>query len=262
MGGRSGKVRPRGFSTIQGPRNTATRYEHRLLFGIPTLGVVRIEWHNALNGLVIPTNFSNSLNTPIGFRTDDAQNVLVKEALEQRFDWLFLLEDDVIPPPDLLLRLRPYIQSERYPMVSGLYSVKGNRAEPMIYRGRGNGPFLDWKPGTKVMADGVPTGCLLIHTRLLQSVWDTSERYTVRANGGALPLNRVFETPRVAMKTKDGGFRKLMGTSDLFFCDRVRKENHLELAGWPRLAKKDYPFLVDTSIRCGHIDRTTGFIHE
>src|SRR5688500_6276277 len=60
-------------------------YKHRILLGIPSMGQVRIEWHNAVNGLVVPVNWSNSIQTPIGFMVDDAQNVIVKHALDHKF---------------------------------------------------------------------------------------------------------------------------------------------------------------------------------
>lgn len=260
MGGRSGKVRER-FTTIEGPRNTAHRYVHRLMMGTATLGTVRMEWHNAMSAMVIPTNFSSSRNTPIGFRVDDAQNLIVEAALQGGFEWVLFVEDDVMPPADLLLKLRPYMQHARYPIVSGLYYVKGNRKEPMIYRGRGNGPFLKWKPGERVWADGVPTGCLLVHGRIFEALADHAETYTLKA-GQPLQVRRFFETPRIAYTDPQGGSRKLLGTSDLYFCDRVRDLKLLAEAGWKALQKKRYPFLVDTSIACGHINRDTGFVFK
>lgn len=260
MGGRSGQVRER-FTTILAPKNTQHRYTHRIMFGIPTLGQIRIEWANAFNGVVIPTNFSNSTHTPTGFRTADAQNLIAQHAIDTGFQWVLYIEDDVIVPPDLLLRLRPYCQHARYPMVSGLYFVKGNRREPMIYRGRGSGPYLHWKPGDRVWCDGVPTGCLLVHTRLLAEVGKVSESYEVRA-GSKMMVRRIFEAPRMAWQEENGGYRKLIGTSDLYLCDRIRKERLLAKAGWKALQKQRHPFLVDTGIACGHIDRSTGAVFQ
>jgi hypothetical protein len=48
------------------------------------------------------------------------------------------------------------------------------------------------------------------------------------------------------------------GTSDLHWCDKVIKNDVLGRAGWKKIAKKRYPFLVDTNIFCKHIDLTTG----
>jgi len=48
----------------------------------------------------------------------------------------------------------------------------------------------------------------------------------------------------------------LMGTSDLNFCNKVIEGDYLTKAGFPKIAKKKYPFLVDTNIYCLHIDPT------
>lgn len=239
-------------------RNTGT-YNHRILIGTATLGTVRIEWHNSMNGLVIPVNWSSSSQTPIGFQTDDAQNIIVKEALDRGFEWVLLIEDDVVVPSDLLLRIAPYVEKKTIPIVSGWYNLKTSPPQPLMFRGRGTGAFNGWKPGEKVWCDGVPTGCLLIHSSILKVLSESAEVYQLRSNGEKVSLKRIFKTPRMTFSDAPlGSYHKLVGTSDLFFCDQILKENVLERAGWKR--RKPWPFLVDTSIRCGHIDRSTGQI--
>lgn len=234
-------------------------YQHRILIGIPTMGQVRIEWHNAVNGLVVPVNWSNSMQTPIGFPVADAQNIICKEALDRKFEWLFLLEDDTMPPPDLLVRLERYLNKPTVPIVSGLYPLKSTIPMPFIFRGRGNGVFTDFTVGDKVWADGVPTGCLLIHMSLIRALAAESETYTLRANQQQIVLTRIFHTPRQVFSDPTlASYQKLVGTSDLYFCDMLREKDILKKAGWSRIAARQYPFLVDTGINCGHIDRQTG----
>ena len=238
-------------------------YTHRVLIGIPTLGTVRIEWHNAVNGLVVPVNWSNSMQTPIGFPVDDAQNVIAFEALSKKFEWLFLLEDDVIPPPDLLVKLERYMTDGSYPIVSGLYPLKSTFAMPFIFRGRGNGCFTGFKTGDKVWADGVPTGCVLIHMSLIREMAKVAEVYSLRANASVAHVPRIFHTPRQVFSDPGlASYQKLIGTSDLFFCDQLREHGILKKAGWKDIAKKTYPYLVDTSINCGHIDRNSGVVYR
>jgi hypothetical protein len=237
-------------------------FRHRVLVGVPTLGTVRIEWHNAMNALVIPVNWSNSYQTPIGFMVDDAQNIIVKEALEKGFEWVLFIEDDVLPPPDLLLRLNQYINKKEIPIISGWYNLKSTVFTPLVFRGRGNGAFTDWKPGDKVWVDGVPTGCLLVHCSIFIELAKISENYELRANNQKIILKRVFQTPRMVFTDPSlPTYQKLVGTSDLYFCDKVMNERILEKAGWKKIAKKKYPFLFDSGIRCGHIDRETGQIY-
>lgn len=244
---------------ISAPRN-GNPTQHRILIGTPTLGNVRIEWHNALSGVVIPTNWANAVSTPIGFLVDDAQNIVANEAIAKNFDWLLLVEDDVIIPIDLYQRMRKWVDEAKYPMVAGLYHLKSDPPEPMVYRGRGNGPFRKWKLGDVVPVDAVPTGCTLISVKLLKAVAaHRNERYTIQVGPERKLLSRIFETPRYVWNDPAlGTYRKMVGTSDLQFCDYVLEHNLLPKAGWPKLAKEKYPFIVDTRIQCGHIDRNTG----
>jgi len=235
----------------------------KLYVATPTLGVIRAEWAQCRWGAVMPCNWSNSgsfysmtQSFPMGYLVADAQNVAVEDAIKANAEWLFLLEDDVMIPPETFLKLNVYMRERKYPVVSGVYFVKGNFPEPMIYRGRGNSCYTDWKKGDKVWADGVPTGCLLIDMKLLKLMWDDSEVY-MTAFGRQ--VRRVFETPAKSWTDPETG-RSLMqvGTSDIYWCDRVIKGKYLEKAGWKEVAKKKYPFLVDTSIFCRHIDLTSG----
>lgn len=232
--------------------------QHRLLIGTPTLGTIRIEWHNAMAGLVVPCNWSMASTTPIGYLVADGQNLIAHEALNKGFEWVLFIEDDTVPPIDLLLRLQEHIEKRTVPIVSGLYHVKGGQ-EPMVYRGRGTGAFKDWKPGEQVWADGVPTGCLLVHCSILAELSKDAPIYPLSSGGQQFQIKRIFESPRRAFTDPaTGGYMKLLGTSDLYFCDQVMQKDILKRAGWPKVAKRPYPFLVDTRIRCGHIDRETG----
>lgn len=243
---------------VNAPKNTGA-YTHRILIGVPTLGNVRIEWHNAINGIVVPVNWSNSYQTPIGFQVDDAQNLIADEALKKGFEWLLLIEDDVVVPCDIFLKFAKYIEKKEYPIVSGLYNLKGSVPQPFVFRGRGNGSYTKFKKGDKVMADGVPTGCFLIHCSILKELQQISEDYTLRVNGEVKKLKKIFLTPRMVFTDVSLlSYQKLIGTSDLYLCDTILEKDILKKAGWKQ---SKYPFLVDTSINCGHIDRETGQIY-
>ena len=235
---------------------------NRILIATPTLGTVRIEWSTARWGQIIPCNWSNSfvqlgLNTmiPKGYLVADAQNIAVQECMEKDYEWLFFHEDDVILPLDAFIKLNEYIRKADIPVVSGLYYTKSHPAEPLIYRGRGNSYYQDWKIGDKVWADGVPTGCLLIHTSILKVMYEDSEEYQTFNK----KVRKVFETPRnVWWDPEISRHATNFGTSDLYWCDRVIDGNYLEKAGWKKIAKKEFPFLVDTTLFCKHIDLTSG----
>lgn len=251
-----------GYYKIQ---NTAINsgdpgYINRILIGTPTTGNIRMEWALSRYGQIIPTNWSQiqmiqymSTYAPIQYLVDDAQNLIVKEFIEKKFEWLFLLEHDVILPVDAFVRLNAHIRSEKNPIISGLYYTKSIPAEPMVYRGRGNSYFTKWKFGDYVYADGVPTGCLLIHRSILEALWNDSEEYNVQ--GSSSVTRRVFNTPRdMWYDDLTGTWNTTTGTSDLDWCTRIIQGEYLKKTGWKDHAKMRFPFLIDTNIFCKQID--------
>ena len=148
------------------------------------------------------------------------------------------------------------MQKGDIPVVSGLYYCKGSHPEPLVFRGRGNGCYMKWKPGDKVWADGVPTGSLLIHGSILKTLYNESPEYIVP--GTTTSTRRVFEIPHKTWWDGKGNFNTLVGTTDLAWCTRIMENDIFKKAGWPEFQRKKYPFLVDTGIFVKHIDRETG----
>jgi hypothetical protein len=238
--------------------DSGTSYSNRLLIGTPATGNIRIEWHQSRVGQMVPPNWStvtmlqfiNSV-IPMRYQVADAQNIIVNAAVTQDFEWLFLLEHDTLMPPDGFLRFNEYMKDEIVPVVSGLYYTRSHPTEPLIYRGRGSGCWLNWEFGDLVWCDGVPTGCLLIHCGLLREMWNDSEEYMA----GQHKVRRVFETPtRQYYDPELMQQSTLTGTSDLDWCTRVIKGEYFKKAGWNKYQEMKYPFLVDTNIFCRHIN--------
>ena len=230
---------------------------HPIFIGTATIGMVRIEWALARFGQVIPCNWAYRAgfpripdSAPLNYAVADAQNIICKNFLEQDCQWLFLLEHDNLLPPDCFVRLNEYMRSKKVPIVSGLYFTKSMPSEPLVYRGRGNSYYSNWKIGDEVWCDGVPTGSLLIHRSIIEVMWKESEEYTVCNQ----TVRRVFHTPMSVWHDPEQGWRNASGTSDLEWCARVIVDNIFEKAGWPQYQEKRYPFLVDTNIFVGHID--------
>jgi len=235
-------------------------YRQRLLVATPTTGLVRMEWVAARYNQIIPTNWSKTdmiqyMNgyVPLRYTVHDAQNLAVKAAIEGGFQWLMFIEHDTMPPADSFIRFTEYMDKGDIPVVSGLYFTRSVPPEPMVYRGRGNHYYRNWKLEDKVWVDGVPTGLLLIHCRLLKAIYDDSPEYNILHTDGS--ARRVFDSPAQQWFNEETGANEtLIGTSDLDFCGRIIKGNYLEKAGFPLVAKKRYPFLIDTNIYAKHIN--------
>ena len=239
-----------------------TKWSNRLVISTPTVGMVRMEWVQGRFGQTIPTNFSlvdvhQYMNpyTPIGFQVADAENLSAKVVVDGNFDWFLSWEDDNVPPLDALVKINEYIIKHDTPVVSGLYFTKSLPPEPIMYRGIGTGYYGDWKLGDKVWVDGIPFGFTLIHGSIIRELWKESPEYIV--NGTV--TRRVFDNPSESyIDPVSGGYMNSSGTTDLAWCKRLMKDNIFEKAGWPEFQKKEFPFLVDTSIFVKHIDRQTG----
>jgi hypothetical protein len=233
-------------------------YVNRLLVATASTGSVRMEWVQGRYGQIIPTNWSmvqmiQFMNgyVPLRYQVDDAQNIIVKAAIDGDFEWLLLVEHDTILPADAFIRFNQYIRDEQVPVVSGLYYTRSRPSEPLIFRGRGTSVFTDWEMGDLVWCDGVPTGCLLFHMGIMREMWQDSEEYQI----GDVITRRVFDTPRhLFFDPESDQYNVTTGTSDLAWCTRVMEGGYFEKAGWHDYQDKTWPFLIDTNIFCRHIN--------
>jgi len=232
--------------------------QNRIMVGIPMTGLLRSEWVVSRYGQVIPCNWSqvDSIQwldqvSPIGFLVADARNVIANQCVEQGFEWLFFIDHDTILPPTTILKCNDRMLKADVPVWSGLYFTKSVPSEPLIYRGRGNSYYNKWKMGEEVWVDGIPMGCTMIHASILKVLYDESEWYEARG----YRCKQIFETPaRTHFDPETNSWMNSTGTEDLAFCSRVIRENVFKKAGWPKFQRKKYPFMIDTSIFCKHID--------
>ena len=234
--------------------------QDRIMIGIPMTGTLRAEWVLARYGQVIPCNWSQSESiqwidqfSPINFLVADARNIIANEMVVRNFEWLLFIDHDVIVPPDLFLKMNDYMVKGDVPVVSGLYFTKSIPSEPLIYRGNGSSYYKDWTMGDKVWVSGIPMGCTLIHGSILKAIYEEIENTTI---GGRL-LKKIFETPsKVWQDPETFSWYTSTGTEDLAWCQYVRTHKIFEKAGWPEYEKKEFPFLLDTSLFCTHIDES------
>lgn len=246
-------------------RDKTQSWKNRICVAVPTTGLVRIEWVLARFGQVMPCNWSNSdvfqfFNqcSPIGWAVADARNICVKYFIEGGAEWLLFLDHDTCPPPDLFIKMNQYMLEGKVPIVSGLYYCKGTYPEPLLYRGKGNGYYADWKRGDKVWVDGIPMGCTLIHGSIIRTLYENSPEYVCKTLSGNIVVREVFKTPNECFQDPETNlYQTKIGTEDLYFCNRVIEEKIFSKCGvdaFKEYEEKKYPFLVDTSIFCKHID--------
>lgn len=239
-------------------KNSGPLKSKRIMLGIPMTGLLRSEWVLARYGQVIPCNWSHvdalqwiDQYSPIDFMVADARNCIVHNFIKQGFEWLLQLDHDVVLPYDCFIRVNDYILKSEIPMLSGLYFTKSKPSEPILYRGRGNSYYANWKLGDKVWVDGIPSGITLIHRSLLEVLYNESKPYEVMPG---LVVKEVYQTPsKVWYDAAERSWYASTGTEDLTLCTRIMEEGIFEKASWPEFQKKEFPFLCDTGIFGKHI---------
>jgi hypothetical protein len=232
--------------------------KNRVVVGIPYTGLLRAEWVMARYNQVIPCNWSQvdivrwmDPHSPLGFLVADARNIIATEAINGDFEWLLFIDHDVVLPAGTILKINEHILNPKSPIISGLYFTKSVPSEPLIFRKRGTSYYTDWKMGDKVWVDGTPMGITLIDVKLLKAVAEEVESYQVEGR----TVKKIFETPsRTFIDPETKSWNSQVGTEDLEFCSRVIENDLLRKSGWGKLSNKEYPFILDTSIFCKHID--------
>ena len=127
------------------------------------------------------------LHQAFGHPLDHVRNSIVQYFLEKtKATHLFFLDDDVLPPPDAILRLL----KRKEPIISGLYQERSQRHWPIIIdtpKGRDGKLRFFFRyprgaPRNKLLhCDVVPAGCLMIERRVfrsLRSPWFHTDKKT------------------------------------------------------------------------------------
>jgi hypothetical protein len=235
-----------------------TSVSKRLMISVPMTGLVRAEWMMARYGQTIPCNWAQveifhwmDQFSPLGFQVADARNVAVDHFIKENYEWLFFIDHDVILPPNTFIALNDRMMKKDIPIFGGLYFTRSAPSEPLLYRGRGNSYFRDWKFGDKIWVDAMGLGCHMVHRSILEQAWKESEEYQV---GGTM-VRQVFETPsKTYYDAEKATWFSAGGTEDLTFYTRLMKDGILGRAGWKKYQGMQYPYLCDTSLFCRHID--------
>ena len=194
------------------------------LIGIPTLGVVDVEFMLSMANLQTPLNWRGTTYVLKGKPVAEARNQLVELALEKGYQWLFFRDDDVLAAPEALNKL----YSLKTAIAAGVVYGKQWPTHPMIFKWDEPGSMEDWKAGDVFEADWVGMGCTLINTEVFRAIeppW--------------------FKTDPGSVVIEDGEVKGIQcHTEDAYFCKKA------EAAGFKPI--------VDTNVQCAHVDVKTG----
>jgi hypothetical protein len=223
------EAKPRIIQHLKNKINPLPTRKKFIAICTPTLGAVSIFWAKALRSLQWPMNVGS---VPF-FMVDDlscagnneiaenrnklVQYALVFECESREITHLFWLDDDVICPAGALLRL---LEDDNRPdstgVCSGVYFVKGDNGEPLIFPSKLGGtiPFV---PDQVYPAWGCGMGLTLVRMEVYK-----------RLLAAGLPTDKHgrpewYKTTSGQVKIEADGGYDMGGTEDLYFCDLAEK---------------------------------------
>lgn len=168
-----------------------------------------------------------------GYQVADARNFFAREALKEKAKYLFFMDEDVAPPPFALRELM--FQMEHHPdwgIIGGIYALKCERPEPLVFKGRGQGPYWKWRAGEVFQCTGLGMGCTLIRTDVFRDLTDP-----------------WFQTVQDLDAQLDNIPKGTVWTEDLWFCNEVT-------------TKTKWKIIAHGGIICPHYDLSTGQAYE
>jgi len=201
------------------------------VIGVPSLGMVSTHFLGARAMLqgdlglswvdkIVLDEEMRSLGKPTD--VGSKKQYIAEYAIEQGADWVLYIDDDVIFPPNTLIKLL----HRNKDIVGGVYWSKSEPPVPLIFKGHMQGTYRDWHAGDFIKVDAMGMGLTLIRTKVFKAMekpWFTLD-YTYQE-----AENRT---------TKDYGT-----TEDLYFYKKAR----------------DHGFEVwcDTSLQAWHYEKNT-----
>lgn len=177
----------------------------------------------ATNGVFLETR-----GAPIA----DARNLFAEKAMELKAKYIFFWDEDVLLPPQALREL--IFLMENWPdigVAGGIYCLKVDRPEPLVFHKEGQGPYWDWKVGEVFEVSGIGMGCTVIRTEILKDV--------------EKPWFRTVDDYSKFLDNIPSGEG---WTEDLWFCHRVKKTK--------------WKIVAHGQLLCPHIDVRTGRRYE
>src|SRR6266540_1786297 len=176
-----------------------------------------------------PMNMNTVMFETRGKPIDEARNWFAQKAIENKAKYMFFWDEDVLIPAHALRELM-YI-AENHPkvgVIGGIYCLKSERPEPLVFKGNGNGPCWDWKVGEVFECTAIGMGCTLIRTDIFKDI--------------EFPWFRSVDDLSPYLDNIPSGE---VWTEDLYFCRKVHDT-------------KKWKIVAHGQLLCPHIDVRTG----
>jgi hypothetical protein len=195
-----------------------------LAVGIPLSGKPTVpEWGIALAVQGWPINTKLHYFITKSQEVADARTTIVEQALEKKIGYLWFLDEDVVPPHfavnKLLYELRQrQLADPLFKIIGGIYCIKADPAQPIVFRESGSGPFWEWKSGEVFECSAIGAGCMLIDTSLFSDLPKPWFKTVDEINDQPYKFRPLAE-----MKEQELFELKAQGNEDSYFCRAVKE---------------------------------------
>lgn len=193
----------------------------KVLVAVPTFENILPETFKSIYGLTVPDGAIVQFDYIKGYDCALARNKIAQEALDYDFDYLLMVDSDIILPSDTLIHMLEYPTD----ICLGVYPRKNTTTGQTEIFKLGYKNFSDENnlntaeiidPG-RMDIKGGGLGCALIKVSIFKVLPKPWFYYMIYPNGSVL-------------------------SEDNYFCDRA--------------ANKGFKIQADTRVRCGHLVRT------
>lgn len=207
----------------------------RILIAVPTFENIYPDTFKSIYGLD-SAGHELSFDFVRGYDVATARNKIVQEALDGGFDYVLMVDNDVVLPEDIIATMTDNIKD----VCLGYYA---HRDDDNVYRGRTSVCKLLMPNGQKYFDYPLESE----YTAKEMTELRQFENYKVRIHGGGMgcafintDVFRTLRYPWYDWVNYDDGDRRML-SEDLYFCEECR---HHQI-----------PIYTDTRAACGHMLR-------
>jgi hypothetical protein len=214
--------------------------------GIPLLRRPTVpEWGIALAVQAWPINSRLHYLIAKNQEIADARTTIVEQALERKVRYLWFLDDDVAVPHFAISKLvyelgQRQLRDPSIKIIGGIYCIKADPPQPIVFRRSTDGPFWDWKVGDVFECDGIGGGCMLIDMELFAHLPKPWFKTVDEVSDEQYQFSPLADNKTFALKQQ--------GNEDSYFCHKVRE------AG--------FKILAHGGILCDHWDAVGGIAYS
>lgn len=170
-------------------------------------------WAASFYVLDFPQNTAKSLLMVQNRPVDEARNTIVDMALQQKAEYLFFIDDDVICPKYTVLALGNILEKQKdegVMVATGIYCTKNFSPSPVIYKDGVSGNYWDWEVNQEFEVDACGAGCMLVNMKVFENLkkpyFQFTQEYKPLPDGDQI-LNVVSEDVNFCRQVRNAGFK-------------------------------------------------------